>query len=356
MATTQQLTYADYMAQPLQQPWQQQPATPPVAQVPAPPPAVQVPAPPPAVQVPAAQPQATTQTSPFTNQTPIAPANQTSVQGSQTAGVYNPVGDEAQIGLDYLGQVLRTDNALMRNAQQQGIEAAAARGLTNSSIAAGASQRAALDYAMPLVQQSYNLFGDRENRQWQTGERLDSQNWQSGENLLNRNWQTGERVAAQNWQSNENLLDRDWRSLEADLDRNFTTQEREAVQAWQSGEQQLSRDQQVLMANIQEEMNRSQRDWTAQQNQLDRDQQLTMGQVQNWLNNESFMRDFNAQLATMPINSAAQLSQYIAQQAINNPEVYTPEIVSGMTEFFTTNTLDVLSRYFPNYFRNTGGQ
>src|SRR5690625_225296 len=221
---------------------------------------------------------------------PLAGQQPTSVVGAQDQRTYMPTGDEAQIGLDYLGQVLQSDNALMRNARTSGLEQAAQRGLMNSSIAAGASQRAALETAMPLVGMAQNTLDQREGRKWQ--------------------------------------------SQEADL----------------------QRQQQITMENLAEERARAQREWTATQNQLDRDQQLTMAEVQDWLANEAFMRDFNAQLATMPINSASNLMNYIAQQAIENPEIYTPDIISGMSEFFTTNFVDVLSRYFPDYFQNQGGE
>lgn len=324
-----------------------------------------------------------------TAQTTAAQPFATSTMGNQQMGMYTNTGDAASIVNSHLGTILGSNNALMRNARTQGLEQAASRGLQNSSIAAGAAQRAALDYAMPLVGHAQDTFNQREHRGWQTGERLGTQDWQSGERALDRthefglqehrqNWQTGERESSQSWQTDERLgqqewqsgesvldrdwrseealRDRDWRSLEAQLDREFTTEERNAIQAWQSGEAQLTRDQQIIMANLQEEMARAQREWTAQQNQLDRDQQLTMAEVQNWLANEAFMRDFNAQLATMPINNTANLLNFIAQQAITNPEIYTPDIVSGMSEFFTTNAMDVLSRYFPNYFQNTGGE
>lgn len=197
----------------------------------------------------------------------------TSVVGSQAQGQYAPVRDEAQIGLGFLNEALSADSALMRNARTTGIETAAARGLHNSSIAAGAAQRAALDAAMPVAQMAMDQFGQRENRQWQTGER------------------------------------------------------------------------------------EAQQQWTSTENQLDRDQQITMSEVTNWLNNETFMREFNAQLAMFPINNTTQLLNYITQQAMDNPEVYTPDVISGMSEFFTTNFLDVISRYFPGYFeRNAGGQ
>lgn len=184
----------------------------------------------------------------------------TSTQGNTQDGVYAPVLDEGSLLQNYLGQFLSADSALMRDARTRGIEAAAGAGLQNSSLAAGASQRAALDVAVPLAQSAFGMFGEREGREW-----------------------------------------------------------------------------------------------TAEQNRLDRDQQITMSQVQNWLNNESFMREFNANLSLLPITNTTQLLNTIMQQAIDNPQVYTPDVVSGLSEFFTTNFLDVLSRYFPSMYAQTGG-
>jgi hypothetical protein len=185
----------------------------------------------------------------------------TSPQGADGVGMYTPVADEASIVNNYLNQLISADSALMRNARTLGIEHAAARGLQNSSIAAGNAQRAALDAALPLAQQALDMFNQRENRQW-----------------------------------------------------------------------------------------------TSSENRLDRQQQLTMAEVQNWLNNESFMRDFNAQLALAPVANTFQLLQMIMQQAVEQPDVYTPDVVSGFSEFFNTNMLDILARYFPTLYRaNTGG-
>lgn len=185
----------------------------------------------------------------------------TSPQGAEGVGMYTPVADEASIVNNYLSQLIGADSPLMRNARTLGIEHAAARGLQNSSIAAGNAQRAALDAALPLAQQAVDMFNQRENRQW-----------------------------------------------------------------------------------------------TSSENRLDRQQQLTMAEVQNWLNNESFMRDFNAQLALAPVANTFQLLQMIMKQAVDQPDVYTPDVVSGFSEFFNTNMLDILARYFPTLYRaNTGG-
>lgn len=270
-----------------------------------------VPQPPPILPAPVTQPRAVSGALPgvaaapglggpgYSQQTPF----QTSTQGNVN-NTYTPTLDEGTILEGYLNQFIGADNALMRDARMRGIEAAAGAGLQNSSLAAGASQRAALDVAVPLATQAFGLFGDRENRQWGTDERLGQQSWQ-----------TGEREATQGWQTNERL----------------------GTQEWTRREEQR------------------QRDWTADQNRLDRDQQITMSQVQNWLNNESFMREFNANLSLLPITNTTQLLNTIMQQAVDNPQVYTPDVVSGLSEFFTTNFLDVLSRYFPSMYAQTGG-
>lgn len=189
-------------------------------------------------------------TSPFT----------TSPQGNVNQGTYQPTLDEATILNNYLGQITSTNSALMRNAKTSGIEAAASAGLQNSSIAAGAAQRAALDFAVPLAQTAMDTFNTRETRQW-----------------------------------------------------------------------------------------------TAGQNQLDRDQQITMVKLNDWLNNESFMREWNANLAMYPITNTTALLNKISEQALQNPQVYTPDVISGLQQFFTTSYLDVLSRYFPSMYSQKGG-
>lgn len=221
------------------------------------------------------------------------PAQPAVVPTTTTAPTFLQPSNEAGLVGSYLNQFLGADSALMRNARTTGLEMAASRGLANSSIAAGNAQRAALDAALPLVSEAMGTFNQRENRQWQTGERLGQQGWTSGENLLDRQQQTNERRETQ--------------------------------------------------------------EWTSTENRLDRDQQVSMVQLQDWLNNQSFMREFNANLATFPVQNATQLLNTIMQQALENPQVYTPDIISGMSEFFTTNFLDVLSRYFPNLYATQGG-
>lgn len=52
--------------------------------------------------------------------------------------------------------VLNSDNPYIQNARQQGLEHASNRGLLNSSIAAGNSQRAAIEASQPIVNKIYD--------------------------------------------------------------------------------------------------------------------------------------------------------------------------------------------------------
>jgi hypothetical protein len=42
------------------------------------------------------------------------------------------------------------------------------------------------------------------------------------------------------------------------------------------------------------------------------------------------------------------MNQLIAQYALENPEVYTPQVVAGMTNFLQNNMMSMLKQYFPN--------
>jgi hypothetical protein len=57
-----------------------------------------------------------------------------------------------------LNSLLSSNSAYMQNARQRGLEVANARGNLNSSIAAGASQRAALEAALPIAQSDAQAY------------------------------------------------------------------------------------------------------------------------------------------------------------------------------------------------------
>ena len=208
-----------------------------------PPPAPQTP-PPPVGQVTGGP--APVTTSPF----PTAQAPQQVYQENMGAG---------NVVQDYLRQLLSSDSPYIQNARRSGMEVAAQRGLLNSSIAAGNSQRSAIEAAQPILNEITNLHKQRE--------------------------QLG---------------------------------------------------------------------FTGEQNQKDRDQQITMARINDWAANNQFVREYNGQLSLIPITSVTGLNNSLMQAAIDNPEIFPPEIVSGLGEFFGTNLMSMLQQWFPSQYGGGG--
>lgn len=215
-----------------------------------------------------------------------------------------------------LDQLLSSGGSYMQNAQRRGLEAAGARGMLNSSIAAGNAQRSAIESSMPILNQIMNLQGQRENQDWQAGQ-------------ASRAAALGltEQERQQDFQRTQNLVNQ-----AADL-----TRQREN-QAFQAQESQLGRTQQVNMAMLDAQLRST----------MMEDEALK----QDWLNSRDFTRQFNGQLSMLPIRSAMDMTAAITQFAMEDPELYTPQVVSGMSEFFNRNMLAIMQQYFPN---NAGG-
>ena len=100
---------------------------------------------------------------------------------------------------------------------------------------------------------------------------------------------------------------------------------------------------------------REQLAFTGEQNQADRNQQITMAQINDWAANNQFNREYNGQLSLLPITSVTALNNQLMQAAIENPEIFPPEIVSGLGEFFGTNLLSMLQQWFPEQYGGGGG-
>jgi hypothetical protein len=156
-----------------------------------------------------------------------------------------------------LNGLLSNENPYIRNARQRGAEYAASRGSINSSIGAGASQRAALEAAMPIAQADADVY-----RQANQG----------------------------NFESLSQLR-----------------------------------------------------------------QMRTAADLDNWLSSENFTRDFNGRLATMSIQSSQDMLTYITQRALEDPAVYTPDVISGFNNFFNLNMKDMFSNFYGPTNQGGGG-
>lgn len=178
------------------------------------------------------------------------------VPGVTNANPYAPPSSYSpgNVVTDNLNNLLASDGAYMTNARQRGLEQAASRGMLNSSIAAGTSQRAALEAAQPILSNIMGLTSQRES------------------------------------------------------------------QAFSSSEAQRERQFQAEYASMN-------------------------AQLQDWMANNQFNRNFNGQLAMMPIASAADMWSGLMQLAASDPTVFTPDVLAGYQDFFQTGFDEYISRY-----------
>lgn len=322
----------------------------------------------------------------------LSPAATAGLQAYAQQGQYGMVQDPAlagQLVQGNLDSLLSSDGAYIENARRRGLEQAASSGLRNSTIAAGASQRAAIESSMPILSEIQNLNNMREqnifagteaalNRGLQhqmqqnqlgfTGQQnqfdRDLQNIQQGNQLNAQNQQAYyDRLVAAQQQANQNAFTGQQNQFNRGLEA-FQQQQQNAF----SG-QQAQFDRQLQ--NIQQQ---NQLQFSAGQNQLDRTQGVNnrvleaqiqqnealqnyqfqsylnqgQAQIQDWLANNNYTRQFNANLANTQLNTIADLTQMINQYAVDNPEVYTPSVVSGMQNFLSGSFLSIMQQYFPS--------
>jgi hypothetical protein len=108
---------------------------------------------------------------------------------------------------DRIGQITAQDSPLMQAARTEGLKVANRRGLLNSSMAAGASQGAALNYALPIASQDAGQDFQRNQaaRAFEYGMagQDSAQAWQAGESALNRDLE--ERLQGRDIASREKL-------------------------------------------------------------------------------------------------------------------------------------------------------
>jgi hypothetical protein len=111
-----------------------------------------------------------------TTQTPPIAVPQLSVTGAPNTGAppvpafTTPAGNQPPASFaagnvvnDLMAQTLNPNSPYIQSATRHGLDVAHQRGLLNSSIASGTSQRAAIDAAMPLVSEAASIQKQRES-------------------------------------------------------------------------------------------------------------------------------------------------------------------------------------------------
>lgn len=71
-------------------------------------------------------------------------------------------------------------------------------------------------------------------------------------------------------------------------------------------------------------------------------QQTRGAEYDNWLSGQNFGRALYGQKFT----NSLQMLNTLQQASIADPELYTPEVMSGLGNFFEQSTNDILKRYF----------
>lgn len=104
--------------------------------------------------------------------------NAAATSGTNTTTNYNPLDVS-----DEVSKITNQNSLAMRSAKSLGNQAAASRGMQNSTLGAEAAQRAMLDAALPMAQQNVS-------QKQQTALQDDAQNFTSQQNALDRQHQT----------------------------------------------------------------------------------------------------------------------------------------------------------------------
>ena len=235
--------------------------------------------------------------------------------------------------------------AYLANATRRGLETAGSRGLLNSSIAAGAANRSAIEAMQPYVSQAVDLAKAREGWAFQSGESALDRSLQVAVENGRLSQSMAELLATHIFQGNQAEFDR---SLQASLQQGRIDADT-ASQLRQIGHQSM---QASLDRTHQQTLQNQQYAFQGEQAALDRASRAQLQSdatfQQDWLASRNFSREFQSQLSMIPLSTAADLTSFISKYAVENPEVYTPEIVSGMSNFMAQNMQSVLSQYFPN--------
>lgn len=67
---------------------------------------------------------------------------------------------------------------------------------------------------------------------------------------------------------------------------------------------------------------------------------------QDWLDTQAFNREFQGQLTMLPIVNSFNMLQSVQDFALQDPALYTPDVISGYSNFFSNNMNDIMKQYF----------
>lgn len=245
---------------------------------------------------------------------PAITANTSTVATTNTPtssiSTYNPEFTE-----DRLNNMLTSNSTYMRNAQRSGLDRAAERGGLNSSIASGLSQREAIRAAAPIAQADAGFTQQRFMAGY--GAQLEDQlagNNQSRTLDRDRLLASLEDQLAGN--NNARTMTRD--TLLADFDSRRLNQEADLTGQRDVRLSNLARQERLFDANLTEQ---------ARDNETSRSA---------WLTTQTNLSNQYAQALSDQRRTGLGFLEALGAAFIDDPEVYSPEVVSGMSNFFNS--------------------
>lgn len=273
-----------------------------------------------------------------------------------------PRASASATAMGFMDDLLSTEGSYITNARRRGLEQANSRGLMNSSVAAGSAQRAALDAAQPIFSEIMGLNSQREGQDFDALMQARAQAF--GLTSDREGYQVQRDLAGQQLAGQLESQARDAQLAQARDAFNAAQalsgqREQNAFVGMQAG---LDRTQGVNNALLGSELdarnmalqNRYEQERARLDAELRQQLQSDTTAQQDWLSDRQFTREFNGALSTMAIGGAYDLNNAILNYAASNPEVYTPEIISGMTNFFQMNMTGLLQQYFPQLMGGNG--
>jgi hypothetical protein len=213
---------------------------------------------------------------------------------------------------DRLNNMLSSNSTYMRNAQREGLDRAAERGGLNASIAAGLSQREAIRAAAPIAQADAGFTQDR----FMAGYGAQLEDTLAGNNSAR-------------------TMTRD--SLLADLDSRRINQEAD-----------LQGQRDVRLSNLA----RQERQFDANLTEQARDNDTSRAA---WLNNQTMLSTEYTRALGDSRRAGLDFLTSLGQAFIDDPEVYSPEVVSGMSNFFNMLTNGTVSGNLSQILRDLVG-
>lgn len=223
-----------------------------------------------------------------------------------------------------LNQLLGKDSLYMQNARQRGFQQASRRGLGNSSIAAEASQRAAIESGLPIAQaDAQTYFQTRAQNQADL-----NQNLMQERDIANRMLESS--------RSNQSQLAlADMQRQIADADRAMRLQLQRENLAYEGEQRGLDRQQQEMMERLGFDLTDrlSQREWVR-----------TIGRDNNTFSNQRYDA-----LMAYDMSQLNNNSDFLRTLILEDPSI-DPNALSGLYDFLDSIGQryfpDLLSRYF----------